>query len=368
MITKFFDEYFFHPASLEYSCFGCGYNCSYCFAKRTSKSLHGDIKQAVNFLQHKGKSQAYKIYKKGYPICLSNRTDPFSPPNIKSTEIFCNVLANENDNQIFFQTKGGDLPRIERILDSLRNENKGIIYITITSLNSLSKFEPNAPNLENRLNLIEIAKGKGWGVAIGINPMSEQIAGLREYEELIDICEQRGADFFLAAGLYFGKFKEKLTEEEKSKFTSFPNRREAQKLSDSILNILQKNHKNICGTSDDYIPLLNFYQKHFRKHTPLYSSFLNFCDKNLKSGERIYMDDWEYSMLERCGDIADFDINSTEFIFQEDWNKWKIDSEAKNLRTLRELVLYLWKKNTFQFSATTNNFTENRNGELFYKP
>lgn len=109
MITTFTGEFLLHPIPFEMSQNLCSHKCVYCFAgvreKPNKFNLSGFLKQMENF--QKGKdSWMFRKLREGYPIVLSNNTDPFSDNNAPFTETVLEYFKR-NNIRVFFQTKGG---------------------------------------------------------------------------------------------------------------------------------------------------------------------------------------------------------------------------------------------------------------------
>jgi len=112
------------------------------------------------------------LFKHGHPICISNRSDPFSASNINDTLAVLKVLAQQ-PNGIFFQTKSG--ARVDDALDILREKKEVVFYITITTMrNDISKrMEPGAPLPDERVKFAKHLKMKGYEVIVAVNPCFE---------------------------------------------------------------------------------------------------------------------------------------------------------------------------------------------------
>lgn len=181
MITEFTGELLFHPAPLEYSANKCNNGCIYCFANNKSVKFESKIHLAAKRLKNPDRDtlMGELLYQK-YPICISNRTDPFAKANMLDTKALFEYL-NIIDNGVFIQTKGGN---IEEIINIIKNKNKIVVYITITTLNeSIAKrVEPSAPSIKQRLELASELKKLNIPVIIAINPLTSQWMPLSDLE------------------------------------------------------------------------------------------------------------------------------------------------------------------------------------------
>lgn len=145
MLEIFLGGYLFHPAALDYSGDTCQNGCAYCFANINKEFRRGNLAGAINSF-YKKEATTYKdiLIKMGYPICVSNRSDPFSPNNTRDTLALFTHLA-EMKNGIFIQTKCG--PGMDEALDILGDRRDVVVYITVTTMQDdiARMLEPKAP-------------------------------------------------------------------------------------------------------------------------------------------------------------------------------------------------------------------------------
>ena len=185
MVNPLFgSEITFHPAILHFEGYNCNYQCYYCYAK--NKKYDFKLKSVINLI-NKSKYDHSNLYKyligNGYPICISNNTDPFCKNNIECSDILESVIS-ENGNSIFWQTKGGDNNRILDIL--ARHPQNNYLYCTIEFPNDKirKKLCPDAPSIESRLELIAEAKKIGIPIWVGISPTNIEWFEEDNYESL----------------------------------------------------------------------------------------------------------------------------------------------------------------------------------------
>jgi len=176
MIDTFKGEFLIHPCAVDVSVGGCGYHCLYCFAKKRKGKRPNTVQDDIRMLKcdTKSKSLMMEFLKRGYPICLSNRTDPFSDSMWPSTSAMIDVLCKRK-NPILIQTKGGK--HAKEGMERLQKAGVPVVlYVTITSNDPeiCKKIEVGAPPPKERVELIRWAAKHGIPSMVGFNPMVEQ--------------------------------------------------------------------------------------------------------------------------------------------------------------------------------------------------
>lgn len=107
-----------------------------------------------------------------YPLIISNNIDPFS----KSNQPFVNDLIftlQDAGVPVCLATRGGE--GWQTIADNI---TPSVWYVSIpyNDDETRRKYEPNAPTVESRYELIEYIIGKGHRVLLSINPLNERFA------------------------------------------------------------------------------------------------------------------------------------------------------------------------------------------------
>lgn len=173
MLEVFLGGYLFHPAATDYSGDTCRNGCAYCFANINKEERRGNLTGAINAI-HKKEPVTYRdlLVKMGYPICVSNRSDPFTPRNVRDTVALFTHLA-QIPNGIFIQTKTG--PGMDDALGALEGKKNVAIYITITAIRDSAArlIEPGAPSPPERLRYAKAFHDAGYLTIIAMNPLSE---------------------------------------------------------------------------------------------------------------------------------------------------------------------------------------------------
>jgi DNA repair photolyase len=173
MLERFIGAYLFQPAAFDYSSDTCRNGCAYCFANINQAERCGNLQGAIKKF-YKAEITTYDdaLLRDGYPICVSNRSDPFTERNWRDTVALCQHLVNI-PNGVYIQTKCG--PGMDEALDIL-GEKKPVVYITVTTIrDEISRIlEPNAPLPSERLKIAADLHRRGYLVLIAVNPCAEQ--------------------------------------------------------------------------------------------------------------------------------------------------------------------------------------------------
>jgi DNA repair photolyase len=195
MITGFSGEFLFHPILLEMSMNACSHQCVYCFANlRNSNRCFNARKFATEMdkLYNKKTFEAQKL-REGYPVVLSNLTDPFSDNNLVNTEAVLEQF-NARNIPVYFQTKTG-----KRMLEIVSGMKPSTFYITITTYDdAISKrIEPFAPVISERIEYIKKLLQLGHVVMVGINPLAREWMPPEQLNEMITKLSALGVSGFV---------------------------------------------------------------------------------------------------------------------------------------------------------------------------
>jgi len=192
MLETFIGGYLFHPAALDYSGPTCTNGCVYCFANINKSERKASLKQAITCL-YKKEATTYRdlLVKLGYPICVSNRSDPFSRNNARETAQLFSCLS-EFSNGIFIQTKCG--PGMDEAIVALNGKSNVVWYITVTTMrDDLSKqIEPFAPASSERLAWAKKLHDMGYLVVIAVNPCTDIWMPMSDLQDLMRYMKGAG--------------------------------------------------------------------------------------------------------------------------------------------------------------------------------
>ena len=165
-------EYLIVPVPLHLNLDACTQGCGYCFAVLNSPKYRADWDQVRKKVlkaksdQPIGKDLTAWFLRQGYPVLVSNQSDPFAKM-VNDGFMQVKELFDEHGIRMTYQTKGGT-----NAMDLLPKEKPTLVYISITSDNNdtLKKYEVNAPPFEERLALAIACKQAGHDVEVAINP------------------------------------------------------------------------------------------------------------------------------------------------------------------------------------------------------
>jgi DNA repair photolyase len=191
MLERFIGGYLFHPGALDYSGDTCRNSCAYCFANINQGNREGNLSGAIRrFYKKEIITYDDMLLKEGYPIVVSNRTDPFTPRNYRDTLALFTHLRNI-PNGIFIQTKCG--PGMDEALDILEDK-KPVVYITVTTIrDEIAKvIEPGAPLPLERLRIAKDLHKRGYLVLVAVNPCCEQWMPTKDLQALCNELKKSG--------------------------------------------------------------------------------------------------------------------------------------------------------------------------------
>lgn len=179
MLTTWNGEFLVNPVPLELSMGACSHGCAYCFSRANcydGKNWTGGQRFAAKMdriFRGETENTAAKLIRAGYPVNLSNRSDPFASSNKKDVQIVLSALQKYNV-PLHISTKGG--PFAEQ---SIGLVGPSVWYISLSFQDDelRKKFEPGAPSVEERLSLIEAVVKSGSRVIVGANPLVEEWIG-----------------------------------------------------------------------------------------------------------------------------------------------------------------------------------------------
>ena len=162
------------PVPIQYTGNYCSHNCSYCFANINNPSRKLDISKLTSQLKNYQKRNDLPSHflREGYPLLISNNIDPFS----KSNQPFVNELIftlKDMRVPVALATRGG--VGWQEIADNITSS---VWYVSIPYQNDelRQKYEPNAPTIDERYELIDYVIKKGHKVLLSINPFNPEFA------------------------------------------------------------------------------------------------------------------------------------------------------------------------------------------------
>lgn len=172
MIRPYSGEYLVSPVPLHGMLAPCGYGCFYCFAKLPAKPAGSPVQIVEAVLKAKkepvGKNMVRFFLSKGFPVLVSNTTDPFAPNNAETFPKLSKALLDIGQ-RVVVQTRGG-----KGFQEWAKEYPATMVYMSFTSdRDEITKSaEGNCPAFTERLAFAAAAKRAGHHVVAGINPYS----------------------------------------------------------------------------------------------------------------------------------------------------------------------------------------------------
>ena len=347
MIDLFYGEFLLHPAPLELSGNTCSHSCAYCFSNIRCGERYANVTSFINSVKKAPKENTLSaiLLNRGYPICISNRTDPFSRSNISVTDTWMKYLINM-ENGIFFQTKGGE--KYCQTMDYLSaNGKKNIVsYFTVTSRNDdvLKKIEPGAPKYRERLQQIKHAVKHGSLVIVAFNPLCVEWMNEEDFNTTVSEMIDAGVNHFIFQRLHMSSNDiKKFTPDRLSRFgdelqkATVRKRNEGQLyMQERLLSIIDKTNALAFG-----MPYRTEFFKDVRlklgKCFPSNYDFINYCFEN---GTRVYnFNDYITSLNLDSDDVFNTEFNGlSAYILRVARQVWKGNKEAQSVRTLKDVL------------------------------
>ena len=207
MLEPFMGELCVHPAALDYSGNTCSHKCAYCFAQHRETDRRANPRKLIDLCFGRSRSTGIVdfLFNRGFPVCVSNRSDPFAHSNATDTPIVLRALSDVQ-NPVYIQTKGGkdDIS----LLDTL-HRSEVVLYVTISTLDESirRRVEPNAPSAAHRIELLEYALSRGWLPVCAINPCWQPWWNGNALEDFVDSLAEKGITRFILQPLHLPRAK-----------------------------------------------------------------------------------------------------------------------------------------------------------------
>lgn len=360
MITEFIGEFMFHPAPLEFSGNTCSHNCVYCFAN--IRKLHRVINlKAIIRQVNKKECKTYQdaLLRAGYPICMSNKTDPFSDTNYLST-IALGHEFTKLKNGLFIQTKGGC--GIDEFLKAINYKKNIVWYITITTLDEgiRERIEPNAPTSEERFETAKKLSDMGYLVIVALNPVLEKWLSLSDLNEYMQRCKAAGVKHICTEPLHlnprevstFSNERMKRFLPEEIEYACDTKAYAYQSYCKKIIPILKENGFHVVKVGNA-LPSEFFYEIRERLGTifPNQYDLINYCHNTMKSGIVTFDLFYELSVDNKPFFEREFKYVN-KYILKTNINEWSRSEYAKNIFSLKEVLRFIWNNTKIQSSMS----------------
>ena len=334
------------PVPLQFTGNYCSHKCTYCFANINNPKRKTDIAKLNSLLKgYKNRSDITSYFLKNkYPLLISNNIDPFS----KSNQPFVNELIytlKDLEIPIVLATRGGVGTGI------LKDLLPSVLYVSIPydSEEKRQKYEPNAPSLEQRYELIDFAIKNGHKVITSINPFNPKFA-----ENPISIAEKvkdLGVKSILINKLHLTASQQaNMTENERHimgedllkecKIKGF-----STEWLNNAINLYEyttENKMNLIGfdsglNQNNYIEFKECYSKLL----PTIYDWFNWCAENKKENDYIYFEDF-YNFFAPL--LPNTNADLSKYIV----NKVNLkDNTFYSKMDLRNILHLYWENNKF---------------------
>ena len=371
MISVFSGEFLFHPAAIEISGNTCSHNCFYCFANIRKSYRRMELMPTINKLK-RIKPSVYLDYliKEQYPICLSNRSDPFSKNNYLDTIALAPYLATM-ENGLFIQTKGGY--GIDEFINIMRSNKKYniVFYITITSNNNdISKrIEPNAPLISERIELIEKIINNGYMVVAAYNPLVEEWLDYNSMIELTNILHKIGVNDIILEPLHLNKQergylpKEKLSYLTDTMITNLDKKRNdveyrQNNYTSKVLKYLRENNINTFKLGQPYpTNIFNNIKSKLNKIFPNLWDVINYCyNIDYSKGYILTIDKYLEILNKEANDFFNkpFKGLGNNYIIRASFQDWKGNLSIQRINTINGIFKMYWNYKRVRASLQNN--------------
>lgn len=291
MIEPYWGEFLISPIPLELSLNYCSHKCAYCFANLNDPKRAGDVKAIMRFLASYTERNTLEatLLKSGYPVVVSNRSDPFSYSNYKAMLPILRAMT-ELEIPVAIQTKGG--PGADEALEFLP---PSVWYISISMLDDdiRKKIEPGAPSIDSRLRLIERVTQAGGRVILGLNPIVPE--WLPNPKFLLSLAKNAGAEAVWIEELHLNvKQIANMSEAEKRVMGSDILERARKKKRDILDKDAFFAARDIAAEmglpifsngQPDYSDIWDIYRQVYTKTFPTNQDFVNYCHTNGMHGK-----------------------------------------------------------------------------------
>jgi DNA repair photolyase len=216
MINPFWGEFLVSPIPLEMNMNYCSHKCGYCFANLNKPDRTMDVKSTSRLLAHYWERDTYtaKLLKAGYPVLISNVSDPFANSNYRQSVPLMDTMS-EMGIPIAIQTKGG-----RGIGDCLKFLPISTWYISISTWDEQvrERIEPGAPPIHERIRLIYDLVDRGHEVVVGINPAVPEWLPDDHISELLGSIQDAGASGVWVERLHLNANQEKQLSEREVRY------------------------------------------------------------------------------------------------------------------------------------------------------
>ncbi len=367
MIEPFVGELFHHPAALDYSGNTCSHNCCYCFANLNEPIRNAEFKQTLNFLKTRNKLTSLPkiLLDEGFPICVSNKSDPLSDSNAAQTFGLIPIL-NTLPNGIYWQTKGGK--RWREFVDAIKGKKNQVVYLTITSINDdLAKsIEPNAPRPSERIEFAKALISEGIPVEIGINPITEEWFPEKDVLKFVDDMNAAGVGAYMINALYLrDRWVDRFTQKRKDAFGDFDiesavliprTYSEHQIYCVKIVDLLRErgNENVLCWGLPETQHAHEWRREKLGLSMPVMYDFLNLVN-SLPDDAEITFEHFKQSLIAGDEKLRQFfekpiPMGYTPYVFKLSLRSYLDTPKSQDCKTFSEFLRLVWNDKRIKYS------------------
>lgn len=303
MIEPYWGEFLISPIPLEMSLHFCSHKCAYCFANLNDPNRKADVRQIMRFLSDYTQRDTLEatLLKQGYPVCISNRTDPFAYANYRQTLPILETMVNL-EIPVQIQTKGG-----AGVDDALKFLPPSVWYISISFLDDQLRkaIEPGAPTIESRFDLIEKIRAAGGRVVLGLNPVVPE--WLPDSMPLLKRAKAVGVEAVWIEELHLNSRQvANMSQAEKAAIGDDVLKRALRRRRDATdnaaffearENALELGFEIFSNGQPDRSGIWDIYRQVYPKTFPTNQDFVNFSHDNDLHGKLIPYEIWEAIVL-----------------------------------------------------------------------
>ncbi len=378
MVNVFVGEFLFHPCPLEISGNTCSHNCIYCFANIRNTKRECKVKSTLNYLSsYSDKTYLKTLLNEGFPICFSNKSDPFSKNNyVQTLAIFEHLMARPNG--VFIQTKGGH--GIDDCLQIIGDHRNIVWYITVTTLNDgiRQKIDPNAPPTLERIALAEKLHNMGFMVIVAFNPLVEEWMPMTDLETICNRLKSCGIKHIIHEPLHINK-------KEADTFSQHKKDIYGEKVlldaCDLRRNVQYSRNATKYFMDNGFVPFklampyrTNFFNDIREKLGPIFPNqwdFINYVFEKWdgKNSMEVTFSDYEKAITRHKKEFfyKPF-VGSQMYMVRHAFNQWKGNDDVQAENTLIGVMKFHWNvrqcRTSMQNNALFKKITFNGNDKL----
>lgn len=352
-LDAYWGEFMISPIPMELSLGQCSHGCTFCFATLNKRERYVDYTALLRFFQEfqSRKSLAALLLREGYPVVMSNRTDPFSASVYRQTLPLLKVMT-EMGIPVALQTRGG--LGIDEALEFIA---PSVWYISLITLDEdlARRLEPGAPGPAARLELMRKLVDHGHGVVVGFNPVVDEWQP--DPDALLEAAANAGAS---------GAWIERLHLEPRQ--VKFMNRVRRATLSDELIqracrrkpeeiDAVAVHNARVAAVElglevysmgqPNYSEFWSIYRDFYWPTFPNWQDFVNACHLADVAGEPIAFEDYWQTVADSFPKGADLPIDS--YIGAVAHNvMW--ETKVPTRMSYRDLLELAWKDPKIRFS------------------